>query len=58
MASEELLLLVVHVVGQDCEPCAVSSEVALVGQIAYDVGAECQADGRVEAVVVVARYSM
>ena len=48
-------LLVVHVVGEDCEPCGVSSEVALVGQVAYYIGAECQADGRVEAVVVVAR---
>ena len=34
MASEELLLLVVHVVGKDCEPCAVRSEVVLVGQVA------------------------
>jgi hypothetical protein len=55
MASEEILLLVVHVVGEDCEPCAVRSEVSLVGQVAYHVGAECQADGRVEAVAVMAR---
>ena len=47
-------MLVVHVVGEECEPCAVSSEVALVGQVTFHVGAECQADGRVEAVVVVA----
>ena len=51
MASGELLLLVMHVVGEHCEPCAVRSEVALVGQAAYHIGAECQADGRVEAVV-------
>ena len=48
-------MLVVHVVGEDCEPCGVSSEVALVGQVAHYIGARCQADGRVEAVVVVAR---
>ena len=39
MASEEILVLVVHVVGEDCEPCAVRSEVSLVGQVAYHVGA-------------------